>query len=87
MKNKVSSLLTGTIVLIIVMLSSIYTIFRNGNNCVVDTAVLSFLILTLLHARNKMNVVCSDIFARASISAITTIASYFAAIYFLKINL
>lgn len=87
MKNKVSSLLTGTSVLIIVMLSSIYTIFRNGNNCVVDTAVLSFLILTLLHARNKMNVVCSDIFARASISAITTIASYFAAIYFLKINL
>lgn len=87
MKNKVLSLLSGTIVLIIVMLSSIYTIFRNGNNCVADTAVLSLLILSLFHAKKKMNVIYSDIFARASISALTTIASYFAAIYFLKIDI
>lgn len=78
---------SGLFVLIITLVSSIYTILRIRNNCVFDTAILSTILLTIIHQNTQKNIVYSDILARASVSALTTIASYLATLYILKISL
>lgn len=86
MKKKISVYISGIIVLGIVLTTSLYTVFVTGNNCVIDTAVFAAIVLMILRENKKHSIVLSDIFARSSISAVTTIAGYIVAIKILNIE-
>lgn len=80
-KDEIKSILTGGIVCTIVLLSSLYVLFKTGASVVIDTVLLSILVLTFMKGFKVKNVLTADIFARASISCVTTIASYFAVLF------
>ena len=85
-KNNWSSYICGWIVFIMICISSIYTVLKTGNNVVIDTALLSLMVFWLLRCKER-NILYADVFARASLSAMTSIASYMVAIKILKIDI
>ena len=77
-KDYIKSMFVGIMISILILISSIYITFKSGVNAIVDTVLLSIILLTVIRGLKTKNVALSDIFARASLSTMTTTAVYFA---------
>ena len=77
-KDYIKSMFVGIMISTLILISSIYITFKSGVNAIVDTVLLSIILLTVIRGLKTKNVALSDIFARASLSTMTTTAVYFA---------
>lgn len=86
-KTQMKTIASGMIVCLAVLLSSLYILFKTGASVVIDTVLLSILILSILQAFQSAHVLVSDVFARTCVSCAITIASYFVVFYLFDVSL